>query len=84
MQCCFYFSCCFYVGGRRLCAVGVHSVRPCKCAVSDVRLSVMIIVSEFTSGNVARVQGHAAVARRRRLCAVGAAFRRPFDSSAIS
>ena len=70
--------------GRRLCAVGAHSVRPCKCAVSDVRLSVMIIVSEFTSGNVARVQRHAAVARRRRLCAVGAAFRRPFDSPAIS
>ena len=29
-------------------------------------------MSEFTSGNVARVQRHAAVARGRRLCAVGA------------
>ena len=29
-------------------------------------------VSEFTSGNVARVQRHGAVARGRRLCAVGA------------
>ena len=42
---------------------------------------MLIIVSEFTSGNVARVQRHAAVARvqhhaavarGRRLCAVGA------------
>ena len=47
-------------------------MRPCRCAVSDVRLSELIIVSEFTSGNVARVQRHAAVARGRRLCAVGA------------
>ena len=37
----------------------------------------MIIVSEFTSGNIARVQRHAAVARRCRLCAVGAAFGSP-------
>ena len=31
-----------------------------KSAVSDVRLSVLIIMSEFTSDNVARVQRHAA------------------------
>ena len=49
--------------GRRLCAVGAAFRRPCKCAVSDVLLSVLIIMSEFTSGNVAR---------ERWLCAVGA------------
>ena len=54
--------------------VGADIIRPCKCAVSDVRLSVLIIMSEFTSVNVARVQRHAAVAMERRLCAVGAAF----------
>ena len=52
-----------------------------KSAVSDIQLSLLIKVSEFTSDNVARVQRHAAVARvqrhtvvarERRLCAVGA------------
>ena len=39
--------------GRRLCAVGDAVLGiPCKCAVSDVLLSVLMKVSEFTSGNV--------------------------------
>ena len=52
-------------------------MRPCRCAVSDVRLSELIIVSEFTSGNVARVQRHAAVARVQRHAAVADAYISP-------
>jgi len=34
-----------------------------KCAVSDVRLTVLTDVSELASGGVARVQRHAALCR---------------------
>ena len=40
------------------------------CAVSDVRSSALIRVSEFTSDNVARERRHCVVARVRRHCVV--------------
>ncbi len=42
--------------------MAVEDASPYKCAVSDVRVLVLIMVSEFTSDNVDRVQRHAAKA----------------------